>query len=129
MHQAKFPEDFCHRHHPMSAALSSLGEPATSYLAAGFADIWQWSLLDAAGDTIVSAIGGGSDDGFVVKGDGVTTFEVWYMQHEPEPWNYQTAEQINEYLQAHNIQAPEFDELDIKTVNKGEKDARRNDHD
>jgi len=121
MHQAKFPEDFFQHHHPMSAALmsaalSSLGAPATSYLAAGFAEIWQWQLLDKSGETIVSAIGGGPNGGFAVKGDGVTTFEVWYMQHEPKPRNWQTAEQINEYLQAHNIQAPEFEELKIKNI-------------
>lgn len=45
--------------------------------------------------SIISVVGGG-DDNFL-HGDGVTTFEMWDFD-TPEPVNYQTASDINDYL-------------------------------
>ena len=56
----------------------------------------QWLATIPSDDGIhqISVVGGG----FGLYGDGISTFEMWDIDHADEPQGYLTKEQINEYL-------------------------------
>lgn len=84
---AVFPDDFYKRRHALCDELDGLGEN------------WQWLLRDALGEAILSVVGGTFKG---LHGDGVNTFEMWDFS-TPEPQNFLTAEEINAYLQEHEL--------------------------
>jgi hypothetical protein len=89
---------------------------------------WQWQLLDAAGDCMVSVVGG---DAAIVNGhrlpvwygDGVNTFEMWDMVNEPEPHAWLTKDEINAHLEAKGIVDPVFEDLNIEIIEPKEEET------
>lgn len=109
---AKFPDSFCQRPHPIEQAQGR--------------DAWQWQLLDAQGECVVSVIGGppaviGGRVLPLLYGDGVTTFEMWDMVNEDEPRRWMTKEEINAYLEAKGIIDPAFEDLNIRIIEPKER--------
>lgn len=95
---AVFPDDFEKRDHPIAQDMNF--------------SAWHWRLLDAAGECLVSVVGGDAyqsrGNAFnLLHGDGVETFEMWDMvnEHEPQPWL--TKEEINTHLAEKKIEVPE----------------------
>jgi hypothetical protein len=104
---AKFPESFCQRPHPAGQVMNTVG--------------WQWQLLDAQGDCMVSVVGGepaivGGHKLPVWYGDGINTFEMWDMVNEPEPHAWLTKDEINAHLSEKGIVDPMFEDLNIKII-------------
>lgn len=95
---AVFPDDFEERAHPIAQDMNF--------------SAWQWRLLDATGECMVSVVGGepyrSRENVFnLFHGDGVNTFEMWDMLHADDPRPWLTKEEINAYLAENKIEVPE----------------------
>lgn len=102
---AKFPDSFCQCPHHISAFMNAPG--------------WHWQLLDAAGDCLVSVVGG--DSKLWLHGDGVNTFEMWDKVNEIDPRPWMTKAEINAYLVERGIMDPVFEDLNIEIIEPKEK--------
>lgn len=85
--------------------------------------VQHWQLLDAAGEQLVSVVGGNSGgDNFsptlALHGDGVTTFEVWFRDEE-EPRDWLTAVDINNLLAEKGIHEVLFEDIEFGEVGPG----------